>query len=157
MAYGTMGGFGQPQTQGAIFTRYVLFKEMLADAIDRPRWLLRGQWGASKPALRIESRFDGSLLDALASAGHDIDAVGRALFGYDGPRRRGCATFQWDLRGRPRPTGGWRSGRGLNLTPRSSWQRGGSIEVDTKSGEFTEFRIVLPRAGVSLIKSGERS
>jgi Gamma-glutamyltranspeptidase len=22
MAYGTMGGFGQPQTQGAIFTRY---------------------------------------------------------------------------------------------------------------------------------------
>jgi two-component system, NtrC family, sensor kinase len=36
-------------------------------------------------------------------------------------------------------------------------QHGGSIEVDTKPGEFTEFRIVLPRAGVSLIKSGERS
>ena len=35
-------------------------------------------------------------------------------------------------------------------------QHGGSIEVDTKPGEFTEFRIVLPRAGVSLIKSGER-
>jgi GAF domain-containing protein len=29
-------------------------------------------------------------------------------------------------------------------------QHGGSIEVDTKPGEFTEFRIVLPRAGVSL-------
>jgi gamma-glutamyltranspeptidase len=72
MAYGTMGGFGQPQTQGAIFTRYVLFKETLADAIDRPRWLLRRQWGASKPALRMESRFDRSLLDALATAGHDI-------------------------------------------------------------------------------------
>ena len=35
-------------------------------------------------------------------------------------------------------------------------QHGGSIEVDTRPGEFTEFRIVLPRAGASLIKSGER-
>ena len=35
-------------------------------------------------------------------------------------------------------------------------QHGGSIEVDTEPGEFTEFRIVLPRAGASLIKSGER-
>jgi two-component system, NtrC family, sensor kinase len=29
-------------------------------------------------------------------------------------------------------------------------QHGGSIEVDTQPGEFTEFRIVLPRAGASL-------
>ena len=35
-------------------------------------------------------------------------------------------------------------------------QHGGSIEVDTQPGEFTEFRIVLPPAGASLIKSGER-
>ena len=35
-------------------------------------------------------------------------------------------------------------------------QHGGSIEVDTQPGDFTEFRIVLPRAGASLIKSGER-
>jgi signal transduction histidine kinase len=35
-------------------------------------------------------------------------------------------------------------------------QHGGSIEVDTQPGEFTEFRIVLPRAGPSLMKSGER-
>ena len=33
-------------------------------------------------------------------------------------------------------------------------QHGGSIEVDTQPGEFTEFRIVLPRRGASLIKSG---
>ena len=32
-------------------------------------------------------------------------------------------------------------------------QHGGSIEVDTLPGEFTEFRIVLPRAGASLIAS----
>src|SRR6202035_5107878 len=34
-------------------------------------------------------------------------------------------------------------------------QHSGAIEVDTASGAFTEFRIVLPRAGTSLIKSGE--
>src|SRR5450759_1893805 len=34
-------------------------------------------------------------------------------------------------------------------------QHGGSIEVDTKPGAFTEFRIVLPRTGASLVKSGE--
>ena len=36
-------------------------------------------------------------------------------------------------------------------------QHGGSIVVDTQPGQFTEFRIVLPRAGASLIKSGERA
>jgi signal transduction histidine kinase len=35
-------------------------------------------------------------------------------------------------------------------------QHGGTIDVDTAPGAFTEFRIVLPRAvGASLIKSGE--
>jgi two-component system NtrC family sensor kinase len=36
-------------------------------------------------------------------------------------------------------------------------QHGGRIEVDTQPGQFTEFRIFLPRAGASLIRSGERS
>jgi len=36
-------------------------------------------------------------------------------------------------------------------------QHGGSIEVDTRPGEFTEFRIVLPRAAASLVKSGDRA
>ena len=35
-------------------------------------------------------------------------------------------------------------------------QHGGTIDVDTVPGVFTEFKIVLPRAGVSLIKSGEQ-
>ena len=33
-------------------------------------------------------------------------------------------------------------------------QHAGSIEVDFQPGEFTEFRIVLPRAGAFFIKSG---
>jgi signal transduction histidine kinase len=35
-------------------------------------------------------------------------------------------------------------------------QHAGTIEVDTKPGEFTEFRIVLPRTAASLAKSGDR-
>ena len=47
MAYGTMGGDGQPQTQGALFTRHVLFGQPLAEALDRPRWLLGRTWGSA--------------------------------------------------------------------------------------------------------------
>jgi two-component system NtrC family sensor kinase len=34
-------------------------------------------------------------------------------------------------------------------------QHAGTITVDTKPGEFTEFRIVLPRGAASLAKTGE--
>jgi signal transduction histidine kinase len=36
-------------------------------------------------------------------------------------------------------------------------QHGGSIEVDTQPGEFTEFRIVLPRRAAFMAKPGERA
>jgi two-component system, NtrC family, sensor kinase len=36
-------------------------------------------------------------------------------------------------------------------------QHGGSIEVDTQPGEFTEIRITLPRAAVFLAESGGRA
>jgi oxamate amidohydrolase len=75
MAYGCMGGDGQPQTQSAVFTRYVLFGDELLDAIDRPRWVLGRTWGAARTALRLEPRFDGNLIDALASAGHDVEVL----------------------------------------------------------------------------------
>jgi oxamate amidohydrolase len=75
MAYGCMGGDGQPQTQAALFTRHVMFRVPLADAIERPRWVLGRTWGASRTTLRLEPRFDGNLIDALASAGHEIDVL----------------------------------------------------------------------------------
>ena len=36
-------------------------------------------------------------------------------------------------------------------------QHGGSIDVETEPGAFSEFIIVLPRVGATLIKSGEPS
>ncbi len=36
-------------------------------------------------------------------------------------------------------------------------QHAGTIEVETETGHFTEFKIVLPRAGASLIPSGEHA
>jgi gamma-glutamyltranspeptidase len=75
MAYGTMGGDGQPQTQAMLFARHVLHRQPLDKAIDSPRWLLGRTWGSTVTNLRMESRFDGNLLDRLASAGHDIEVL----------------------------------------------------------------------------------
>lgn len=78
MAYGTMGGDGQPQTQGMLFARHVLFRQPLDQAIDAPRWLLGRTWGSAHTNLRLESRFDGNLVDRLLSAGHDVEVIGEA-------------------------------------------------------------------------------
>jgi gamma-glutamyltranspeptidase len=75
MAYGTMGGDGQPQTQAAVFTRHVLYRQPLADALDRPRWLLGRTWGSPVTNLRLEDGFDGNLIDRMVAAGHDVDVL----------------------------------------------------------------------------------
>jgi gamma-glutamyltranspeptidase/glutathione hydrolase len=76
MAYGTMGGDGQPQSQAAVFTRHVAFRQPLDKALDAPRWLLGRTWGSSVTNLRMEARFGGNLVDRLLSAGHDVDVLG---------------------------------------------------------------------------------
>ena len=72
MAYGTMGGDGQPQTQAAVFSRYVFFRQPLEEALDRPRWLLGRTWGSAHTNLRLEQCFSGAVADRLLSAGHDV-------------------------------------------------------------------------------------
>jgi gamma-glutamyltranspeptidase/glutathione hydrolase len=75
MAYGTMGGDGQPQTQAMLFARHVLHRQPLDRALDAPRWLLGRTWGSAVTNLRMESRFDGNLIDRLMSAGHDVEVM----------------------------------------------------------------------------------
>ena len=78
IAYGAMGGDGQPQTQAMIFTRHVLHGVPLDKAIDAPRWLLGRTWGSTVTNLRMESRFDGNLVDRMLSAGHDVEVLPEA-------------------------------------------------------------------------------
>ncbi len=75
IAYGSMGGDGQPQSQAALFSRHVLFRRPLDRAIDAPRWLLGRTWGSPHTNLRVEQRFDGNLIDRLVSAGHDVEVL----------------------------------------------------------------------------------
>ena len=76
MAYGTMGGDGQPQIAGrAVHAPRALSRSRSSSAIDAPRWLLGRTWGSTHTNLRMESRFDGNLIDRLLSAGHDVDVL----------------------------------------------------------------------------------
>jgi oxamate amidohydrolase len=76
IAYGTMGGEGQPQTQAAVFSRHVLFGQDLQAAVTAPRWLLGRTWGEESTNLKLEARFASELVDALRAAGHDIQLLG---------------------------------------------------------------------------------
>jgi gamma-glutamyltranspeptidase/glutathione hydrolase len=75
MAYGTMGGEGQPQTQAAVFTRYARFGMPLQRAVAAPRWLLGRAWGDQSTTLKLENRFDPALYSQLRSAGHAVELV----------------------------------------------------------------------------------
>ena len=75
LAYGNMGGEGQPQTQAAVFTRHVLFKQDMQAAITAPRWLLGRTWGAASTNLKLEGRFPSELIEQLKAAGHDVECV----------------------------------------------------------------------------------
>jgi gamma-glutamyltranspeptidase/glutathione hydrolase len=86
MAYGTMGGEGQPQTQAAVFSRHVWHGMDLAEAISAPRWLLGRTWGEDSTTLKIEDGFAPEVYAALEQAGHVVERVGplTAMMGHAG-------------------------------------------------------------------------
>jgi len=84
MAYGTMGGDAQPQIQAALFTRHVLYRQPLEEALDRPRWFVGRTWGSAHGHVSLEGRFDGNLIDRLMSAGHDVDVMAAPYAGSMG-------------------------------------------------------------------------
>jgi len=75
LVYGTMGGDGQPQTQAALVTRVVDRGLGPQSAIEAPRWLFGRTWGETSRGLRIESRFDPGVAEALRRRGHDVQVV----------------------------------------------------------------------------------
>ena len=75
MAFGTMGGEGQPQTQAALYSRIVTYGMDPQAAVSAPRWLLGRAWGEETTSLRVERGFARDAVEALAAAGHDVETV----------------------------------------------------------------------------------
>ena len=74
MAYGAMGGDGQPQSQAAIFTRYVHYGQPLADSIADPRF--HHQWRPD--TLSYEAGLPQNILDGLRARGHAMEQLSAA-------------------------------------------------------------------------------
>ncbi|XP_023938611.2 oxamate amidohydrolase proenzyme [Bicyclus anynana] len=76
MIYGTRGGDGQPQTQAAIFHRYVVQGKNLQSSISDPRWIYgpitNDNWD---DILRLENRFSNETIEYLVEKGHKIVLV----------------------------------------------------------------------------------
>jgi len=76
IAYGAMGGDGQPQTQAAVFTRVAVFGMDPQQAVSAPRWLLGRTWGQPSDTLKLESRFSTGVVAELARRGHEMEVLG---------------------------------------------------------------------------------
>lgn len=75
IAYGSMGGDGQPQTQAAVFLRAFVAGMPLRDAINAPRWLLGRAWGDHSTSLKVEDSFPPEVFQTLRRLGHDVASV----------------------------------------------------------------------------------
>jgi gamma-glutamyltranspeptidase len=75
LVYGTMGGEGQPQTQAAVFARYVWGGHHVRSAVAAPRWLLGRTWAEQSTSLKLESRYAPEIIQALRDLGHPVEVV----------------------------------------------------------------------------------
>ena len=75
LVYGTMGGEGQPQTQAAVFSRYVWGGHNVRSAVAAPRWLLGRTWAEQSTTLKLESRYSPDIIQALRKLGHPVEVV----------------------------------------------------------------------------------
>ncbi len=75
LAYGSMGGEGQPQTQAALVTRMVDFGYDVQQAIEAPRWLMGRTWGTRTRNLSLEGRISDEVARELKRRGQPIQMV----------------------------------------------------------------------------------
>ncbi len=75
ISYGTMGGEGQPQTQAALFSRYVYHNQPLDKSIALGRWLLGRTWGDQSHNLKVERDLNEYVGEDLLARGHDMVVV----------------------------------------------------------------------------------
>jgi gamma-glutamyltranspeptidase len=75
MAFGSMGGEGQPQSQAALVTRMVDFGYDAQQAIEAPRWLMGRTWGTRSRNMSLEGRISDEVVRELKRRGQPVQMV----------------------------------------------------------------------------------
>lgn len=75
LAFGSMGGEGQPQAQAALVTRLVDFGYDVQQAIEAPRWLMGRTWGTPSRNLSLEGRISDEVVRELKRRGQPVQMV----------------------------------------------------------------------------------
>ncbi|MCL2543555.1 MAG: gamma-glutamyltransferase [Nocardioidaceae bacterium] len=75
LAFGSMGGEGQPQSQAAMVTRILDFGYDVQQAIEAPRWLMGRTWGTPSRSLSLEGRIPDEVVRELERRGHPVQMV----------------------------------------------------------------------------------
>lgn len=75
LAFGSMGGEGQPQSQAAIVTRILDFGFDVQQAIEAPRWLMGRTWGTPSRNLSLEGRISDEVARELKRRGQPVQLV----------------------------------------------------------------------------------
>jgi len=72
LAFGAMGGEGQPQTHAALITRLVDFGYDVQQAVEAPRWLMGRTWGDADRDLSLEGRIGDEVVRELQRRGQPV-------------------------------------------------------------------------------------
>ncbi|MBO9577701.1 MAG: gamma-glutamyltransferase [Microbacteriaceae bacterium] len=75
LAFGSMGGEGQPQSQAAMATRIIDFGYDVQQAIEAPRWLMGRTWGTPSRNLSLEGRISDEVVRELKRRGQPVQPV----------------------------------------------------------------------------------
>ncbi len=75
IAFGTMGGEGQPQTHAAMLVRLIDYGYDVQQAIEAPRWLMGKTWGVQSKDLSLEGRIPPGVVQELAYRGQPIKTL----------------------------------------------------------------------------------
>jgi gamma-glutamyltranspeptidase len=72
LAYGTMGGEGQPQTQMMLLLRLLDLGLDVQQALEQPRWLMGRTWGDPSQELSLEGRVPDGVVRELVRRGQPV-------------------------------------------------------------------------------------
>ena len=75
LAFGSMGGEGQPQSHVALVTCIVDFGYDAQQAIEAPRWLMGRTWGTQSRNMSLEGRISDETVRELKRRGQPVQMV----------------------------------------------------------------------------------